>query len=855
MKRTQEKIVGDRDQTAPYDDLENEEVRRLERVLSELERKLSRKQDYVFDLERQVEEGSQYVSSLLHEIQTLKHRLEVVERSYSFRIVRTLLYPFTWLQKILGRKHMIVWSSILESFTLAPLSTLRFVSLQNFRRLSHALNTEEPGHIARNIKRAILRSKNGDHAFVPRDPEARTTALEGPRIKNLKNLFVQQKRRELEVFLDSGSTLRCTTSTTPTISILLVLYNRAELTLSCLQSIIAHCKVPYELMIIDNASSDPTSELLASVEGARIFRNDENLGFLKACNQGFNYARGKYVLLLNNDARILQGSIEAAYRTLLSDHTIGAVGGKIVLLDGSLQEAGSIIWNDGSCAGYGRGEDPDDPKFMFRREVDFCSGAFLLTPLEIVHQLNGFDEGYSPAYYEETDFCMRLREHGYKVMYEPRAEIIHFEFASSENSDRAIQLQRTNRIKFVDRHRERLSKQMSPQPKHHLPASQRRSAATLRILYIDDMIPHTDRGAGFPRSNEIVNQIDELGHFVTLLPLNFPAKEGWDRTYQDINPTIECAFEIGREALLEFLDTRISFYDTLWISRPHNMEFLASMLPHIRRQNPEIKIIYDSEAVYAHRDLIYAKLHKTTDTYEEIEQKMEEELSMGHLADFVITVNSYEADLFKQAGVRDVSILDTRFDIAPSAAGFEERAGLLFVGNLDQDESPNVDSILWFVEKVYPLLSDKFYGLPLTLIGSNRSDVIQKLARQHHFISLTGQVDRLDPYFESHRVFIAPTRFAAGSPAKVILAASQGLPVVASSMIVEQSEMQADISIIDGGENNPATFASAIEDLMIDKQKWQSIREQALLSVAKKGDESHKISVINHVLSRDLIDH
>lgn len=850
MKRTTGEIVSHQKQTTLSEDLENEELKRVERLLSEHEKKLSRKEDYIADLERQVHEGGKYVSSLLNEIQSLKQRLDVIERSYSFKIVKTFLYPFTWIHKIIGPRHMIVWSSILESFTRAPLATLRFVSLRNFRRLSHALNTEEPGDIARNIKRAILRSKK-DAANLFLHQDTRSTPLEGTRIKYLKNLFVQQKRKELEAFLNDGTPLKCPTTTTPTISILLVLFNRAELTLSCLQSIISHCKVPFELIIIDNASTDATVELLARVEGARIFRNDNNRGFLQACNQGFDYARGKYILLLNNDAEIRKESIGAAYKTLLSDHTIGAVGGRIVLLDGTLQEAGSIIWNDGSCAGYGRGEDPGDPKFMFRREVDFCSGAFLLVPMDVVRQLNGFDELYSPAYYEETDFCMRLREHGYKVMYEPRAQITHFEFASSENSDRAIQLQRSNRVKFVARHQERLPEQMSPHPTHLLPASLRGSVDSHRVLYIDDMIPHRDRGAGFPRSNGIVNQIDDLGHFITILPLNFPSREAWDLAYHDINPTIECAFDIGREGIRDFINTRISFYDTLWISRPHNMEFLASMLPDIRQQNPEIKIIYDSEAVYAHRDLIYAQLHGATDRYEEIEQQIEAELSMGHVADSVITVNHYEAQQFREFGVQDISILDTSFEVSPSKAGFEERTGLLFVGNLDQDDSPNVDSLLWFVEEVYPLLTDQFQGLPLTLIGSNRSDIIQKLASQHHFIKLLGKVDRLDPYFESHRLFIAPTRFAAGSPAKVILAASQGLPVVATSMIVEQSEMQANVSIVDGGKNNPAAFALAIEEIITDKKKWQMIREEALLSVSKKGDQAYKISVINHVLSRE----
>ena len=158
-----------------------------------------------------------------------------------------------------------------------------------------------------------------------------------------------------------------------------------------------------EVIVIDNASTDETPRLLDRVQGARVVRNSANVHFLLAVNQAARLARGDYLLLLNNDAQLQPGSLDAALATLESSPDIGAVGGRIILLDGMLQEAGSIIWRDGSCLGYGRNDDPFAPMYMFRRDVDYCSGAFLLTPRAIWEQLDGFDEAFAP------DLSRRLR--------------------------------------------------------------------------------------------------------------------------------------------------------------------------------------------------------------------------------------------------------------------------------------------------------------------------------------------------------------------------------------------------------------------------------------------------------------
>ena len=213
---------------------------------------------------------------------------------------------------------------------------------------------------------------------------------------SVKTAYSVQAKQHLKEFLARAEPLVLPESNSPKVSILLVFFNQAHLSLLCLESIIEHAS-EVEVIIVDNHSTDKTAQLLNLISGAKLIKNQDNLGFVKAVNQGAALAGAEHILLLNNDTRLEQGAIEYANETLESGEDIGAVGGKILLLDGSLQEAGSLIWQDGSCLGYGRGEDPEQPEYMFRRDVDYCSGAFLLFRKQDFIALNGFDEAVCPG--------------------------------------------------------------------------------------------------------------------------------------------------------------------------------------------------------------------------------------------------------------------------------------------------------------------------------------------------------------------------------------------------------------------------------------------------------------------------
>ncbi|HEY9806215.1 MAG TPA: glycosyltransferase, partial [Candidatus Obscuribacterales bacterium] len=638
----------------------------------------------------------------------------------------------------------------------------------------------------------------------------------------------------LKSFLASGAKLELPTSQTPLVTVILVLYNRAELTFQCLRSLAENFYNSFEVVIVDNASSDETSLLLDRIQGAKIIRNSENRHFLLASNQAANVAQGKYILFLNNDAQVLPGSITAAVRTLESAEDIGAVGGKILLLDGSLQEAGSIIWQDGSCLGYGRGDSPFAPEYMFVRDVDYCSGAFLLTSRELFLQMGGFDEDYKPAYYEEADYCLRLWRSGKRVVYDPDAVILHFEFASSKSSDAALQLQAKNREIFVNNHRDRLQTHYAPDPANILLA---RTAATHqpRVLFIDDRVPHAFLGAGYPRAREILLSLIELGYAVTFYPLNDLIDEGdWDTVYRDIPKAVEIMTEYGRPKLAEFLQQRSGYYEAIMISRPHNMQIFQPIFTGRADLFTNTKVIYDAEALFSLREVAYRRLNGQEVSEAEIEALIQDEVKLAAGVSSVISVSASESRRFAEQGFPTVHTLSHTVTLRPTENSFQQRADILFVGAIHDDASPNADSVLWFANQVLPRIQEQLdSSVKFKIVGFNSSAKVFDLANDH--IQVMGRVNNLESYYNRARVFVVPTRFAAGIPLKIYEAASYGLPVVTTSLIAAQLGWQEGVELLVA--DSPDEFAEKCVQLYTHAELWEKLRFNILRRIEAEGSK------------------
>jgi GT2 family glycosyltransferase len=232
----------------------------------------------------------------------------------------------------------------------------------------------------------------------------------------------------------------------PDVTVVMLTYNRWDLTREALRLLAEETEPRYEVVIVDNASTDGTVDQLAHVGGATMLRNPRNLGFGPANNQGAALARGRYLLLLNSDAWVRPGWLEPLIDVADADATVAAVAPKLLYPDGRLQEAGSIVWRDARVRQYGDGDIPNRPEYNFRRTVDYASAACLLVRRSAFIAVGGFDPRFAPVYCEDVDLCLAFAAGPGRVVYQPRSVVEHVRGASSAGAVHSTRIERNRRL-------------------------------------------------------------------------------------------------------------------------------------------------------------------------------------------------------------------------------------------------------------------------------------------------------------------------------------------------------------------------------------------------------------------------
>ena len=627
-------------------------------------------------------------------------------------------------------------------------------------------------------------------------------------------------RSRLQQLLQSADRVVFPATDSPTVSIILVFYNKAHLSLLCLDSILEHADVPYDVVIVNNNSSDQTDRLLGRIDGATIINNSANLGFGDACMQGAEQARGEYLCFLNNDALLQPHALSSALLSFREDSKVGVVGGKVLLANGDLQEAGSIIWSDGSALGYGRGDDPNLPQYEFRRPVDYCSGVFWVTTRSLFRELGGFNRIFSPAYYEDTDYCMQVWEAGYSVLYEPTAVIRHYESASSDGNEAAKPAMAINQQKFREKWSTRLLKHLPYSTANIRCARISANSDALKILYIEDRIPHRHLGSGFPRSNEILCHLVKQGYRVTCAAFTSRLQEN---EYCDIPREVELLDGVSqRERLFrEYVPNS----DIVWVTRPHNMEaFLKGRAEN--GASSGARIIYDAEAIFAERDWRQAEILGSEISSNVKSAWLDRELALAKAADAVVVVSQRDRATMVSGGVRHVYIIGHQVCANPTAAAFDERRTFLFVGAMHGADSPNADSMRYFCGSIWPVVR-KATGAELIIAGYGADAALSD--GKADGVRILGRQDDLTSLYNEARVFVVPTRYAAGIPYKAHEAAAFGVPLVVSNLIGEQLGWQQGSECLMAA--TPIAFASECCRLYQDPYLWEQLRSTALRRV------------------------
>jgi GT2 family glycosyltransferase len=628
----------------------------------------------------------------------------------------------------------------------------------------------------------------------------------------------------------------------PAVSVVMVVHDRFALTLQALGSLRSNFAGAIDLILVDSGSSDETVRIERCVHGATVLRFTDNIGFLRGSNAGLQGAAADAVLFLNNDVELAPGAVAAALARLASDAKIGAVGGKIVRTHGRLQEAGCIVWGDGATLGYMRDAAPSAPEANFVRDVDFCSAVFLLVRAALAHELEGFAEAFAPAYYEDVDFCVRITGAGYRVVYDPSVVVHHLEYGSASSALASEAEMSRARQTFIRRNLAYLRDRPVADPQAVVFA--RSLDSRRRILFIEDMVPLRMIGSGFVRSNDLIGVMAQMGYHVTVFPL---LPHGFDLAsiYGDIPDTVEVMHDRTLDDLPAFLAGRPGYFDIVWVARTHNLDRTRAVLQTL---DPLPRIVLDTEAIAALRTATQAELPCHGGAFD-TDAAIRREFVNAPFCERIVAVSEYEADKLRALGIGDVSVIGHMRALTPTGRSFEDRLGLLFVGAIHRTDSPNFDSLCWFVDAVLPLVEAALgWETRLTVAGYTGDGVTLDRFRSHPRVSLRGALADTTPLYDAHRIFVAPTRFAAGTPYKLYEAASYGLPIVASDLLRRQTGWEDGVELLAAPVTDPALFAAHIVRLYRDKAAWQALRDAGLARLERENAREHYVRALLRVL-------
>ncbi len=649
--------------------------------------------------------------------------------------------------------------------------------------------------------------------------------------KSLEDSSSQTRANEdMSGFLESDERLAFPVSTAPELTVVIVSWGRLELLWACLRTLLENSDCEMETIIAFEETDHQVATLLSRVSGARVVTFEKGASFARRCNQGAKQARTANILFLKEDVRVAQDALRSTLERLLETDGIGAVGAMLLDADGATLEAGSLLFSGGHCRSFGRGWNPDDYRVQYRREVAFCSGAYLAFVKQAFDAVGGFDETYLDEYYEDVDICLKLEDRGYSIVYDPRSVAVR-QSEHREPWECVSKWMQSNREILRIKWAERL--ESLPAVGEWTGEAVFEKAKGSRILWIEDAPPFAYMGAGFPRTREMLSVLIELGHSVTLLPTFITASD-FDDVYRETPREVEVALGVGEGRFDSFWKSRRYVYDTVILSRPNNLKRFCKAIEDTKKVRPELRLIYDAEAIFANREISERRYTANPFTAKEERSLLEEELAPARSADVVFAISEMERTQFESLGFANIQMLRHYSKIVPTPKGFSERSDILFVGAIHSDEAPNALGLIWFIENALPLIRARLgFDIKLYFAGKNSSKALEAYETETEVF--LGFVEDLDEWYDRCRVFIAPARYAAGIPLKVIEASSRGIPVVGAALARDQLGWSLDEML---SAETASDFAEACIRAYTDEFLWARLRTGALERV--KRDYSRK---------------
>lgn len=620
----------------------------------------------------------------------------------------------------------------------------------------------------------------------------------------------------------------------PKVSIIVPAYNKFELTYHCIASIaLAYNKTSYEVILADDCSTDETATAETIIENLVISKNPENLRFLRSCNRASGIAKGEFIILLNNDTEVTSFWIDELINPMKNDPSIGLTGSKLLNLDGSLQEAGGIVWENGQPWNVGRNLNPLAPEYNYTREVDYLTGAAMCIRSDIWKEVGQFSEELIPCYYEDTDLAFKVRDAGYKTVYIPHSVVVHFE-GQSHGTDVTQGLKRyqvinekTFRKKWFKAYRNNGKASLE-----NLKLEKDRNIDQ-RILVIDYASPMPNKDAGSYAAIQEIKLIQSLGFKVTFVPENLAHFGKYTTELQKMG--VEVLYAPFYTSLKQVLDLRLAEMDAVYITRFSVAEKYIQQI----RECSNAQIIFNNADLHFLREMRAALKGGTNKERLDVALvTRQKELSVCQEVDAVLCYNSTEHAVITSHILNTEKLHITPWVLEDKPAGplFGKRQGIAFLGGYNH--APNGEAVEYLVNEIMPLLTKQRPDIVLYVYGSSMPASFKEWENDN--IKMIGFAETLDGVYHDHRVFVAPLLSGAGIKGKVLESMAYNLPTVLTDVAAEGTGLTHGISTLIAQESQE--WVDAIIKLYDDQTLWTKFAEnsQTLVEAQYSFEHGHK---------------